>query len=871
MHRHLVALLVLLSFCSAAMPAILSRDFAATLAANPGAAHVAIVQLSGPEVPVGPGEGRRAGRVRLNRLLRERFHRSSQAVIETIGEWHKQAKAARAAGAQAERDVSQVTELWLSNAIVVRGNGQAIADLAHVFGVARILPDRPRRLPPVRAGRAARADEYTYGLAKIAADRVHKELNAFGEGVLAGVLDTGIDASHPDLAGKLVKFKSFVNESDPSTPNDGHGHGTHVSGTIAGGNAGGTQIGVAPKAKLIVGQIFNASGSTTDAAILGAMSWIADPDGNPDTDDAPALVSNSWGGSPGSMESEKPYWDAVANWVRLGIFPSFAAGNEGPGTSTMGTPGGYPHSFAAGATDSNDKIAYFSSRGPISWAGVTYTKPDVSAPGVNVISAKPGGGYQSMSGTSMACPHVSGVATLLYAANPDFSIEQVKSLLQETAQDLGEAGHDNTFGVGRINAHAALSVALNGGKVSILLTNEAGQSIPGRVTVSGGASTTIADSGAATLVLVAGSYTLKASSFGYLDSEEQTVTVTAGQTSEVAFVLKAAPKATLKVTIKDSVTQGPVAGKVAVVDAPITESVADPATGVATLEVPYGTYTFKVRAFAYDIATLKDVKIDQPEVSLDAALAHLPDILLFDHDAGKPYETFYQASLNALGKPFSYLAAGKDDETILAYPVIVYFTGDDYNGTVDESMQQTLRKYVASGGRLLITGQDIGYDLKASTFLAEVLHAKFVKDTAGSREVSGSGLAFSIAGGDGANNQKYPDVIEASGEATALFNYGGSDGPAGLLSATGTGKVAYLPFGFEGIDTAANRQKVLDFLLRALVPSFKERAARLEAIRHVSGDAAAQAYRAYLVDAYERMDAAGQAANAQVLRGLMPR
>src|SRR5690606_36189086 len=104
-------------------------------------------------------------------------------------------------------------------------------------------------------------------------------------------------------------------------------------------------------------------------------------------------------------------------------------------------------SFAAGATDSSDKIAYFSSRGPITWSGVQYTKPDVSAPGVGIISAKPGGGYQSMDGTSMACPHVSGAAALLYAINPDYTVAQVKHLLKDTAQDLGAPGHDNNFGV----------------------------------------------------------------------------------------------------------------------------------------------------------------------------------------------------------------------------------------------------------------------------------------------------------------------------------------------------------------------------------------------------------------------------------------
>ena len=832
----------------------------------------AIVRLAGDPVPPQPDEGSARGRLGVERAYRARFAASSQGVLAQIALWQKEAREARAQGKTVTRDVSDVTELWTCNALVVRGTDSALTALAGHQDVVAVLPDRPHQLLPTRQGRAGRQDAYTWGLLKIGADRAQTQLHAQGDGVVVGILDTGIDAEHPDLKGKVLKFKSFVNTSDPNTPNDGHGHGTHTAGTIAGGNAGGTQIGVAPHAKLVVGQIFNASGSTTDAAILAAMAWIADPDGNPNTNDAPALCSNSWGGSPGTEAAEKPLWDSVQAWVRLGIFPSFAAGNEGPGVSTMGTPGGYPHSFAAGATDTDDKIAYFSSRGPISWSGVAYTKPDVSAPGVDVYSAKPGGGYQTMDGTSMACPHVSGTAALIYALHPDYTIAQVSQLLRDTSIDLGAPGNDNVFGQGRINAFAAVQIAANGGKISVKLTDENGQPIAGRVSITGGAVTQIASSGATSLVLVAGSYTLVASAFGYLDSAPLTVQVAAGQSVDAAFTLKSAPAGKLVVTVKDAVTGAPLPGKVSVADAPVTEAATDPATGLASLSVPYGTYTLKVRAFAHEIKTLEKVKVDAAQVTVDATLAHLPDILLYDRDMGKPYENVYKATLTAMGKPFSYLEATKDAdaETLSAFPVLVYFTGDQYQGTVSDAMQATLKNYLASGGRVLITGQDIGYDLKTSPFLADVLHAKFVKDAATSRDVAGSGLTFSIAGGDGANNQKYPDVIEAVGQPESLFAYGGGEGPAGLLSTVGTGKVAYLPFGFEAIDTAAHRQAALDLLIKKLTPTAKERAARLEPLTRQFGPAAGDLYRAYLVDWYEHQSHAAQEAARGMLRGLSP-
>lgn len=865
-------LLVLGLSASALQADAISNEFAAQLTANPGGTTTAIVRLTGDPVPAQATEGRKSGRAALEKALRARFSENSLRVMNQIAGWQKSAAAARARGQTPDRDVSEVTALWTINAIIVKGTGLAIRELANHPDVSVVLADRPQQLPPVRMGRETRQGAYTYGLKKIGADRVQSELNQQGEGVTVGILDTGIDAQHPDLKGKVIKFKSFVEAADPSAPIDDHGHGTHCAGTIAGGNTSGTQIGIAPKAKLVIGKIFTGSGSTTDAAILGAMNWIADPDGNPDTDDAPSVCSNSWGGSQGTEASEKPYWDLIATWIRLGIFPSYAAGNEGPGVGTMGTPGGFPHSFAAGATDSADKIAYFSSRGPIKWSGVSHVKPDVSAPGVDIHSAKPGGGYQSMDGTSMACPHVSGTAALLYALNPDYTVAQVKQLLQDTSQDLGTPGHDNNFGMGRINAYAATTIAVNGGKVNVKLQNDAGQPIAGKVSISTGATTSIASTGASTLILVAGSYTLTASSFGYLDSAPLTVQVASGATTDATFILKTAPSGTLKVSLKDAATGAALPGKVSVVDSGVATADADAGSGIATVSLPYGTYTIKVSAFAHEPKTIANVKVDGGTVALEVKLAHLPDILLFDNDAGKNYETFYQSALTTLGKPFTYVDGSKDidAETLLAYPVIIYFTGDDYSETISAAMQDKLRTFVASGGRLLVSGQDIAYDLKSNAFLAEVLHAKFVKDTATGREISGSGVSFSIQGGDGANNQKYPDLVESAGGET-LFGYAASEGPAGLFGAAGTGRVAYLSFGFEGISTAANRTAVMDLLVKKLTPTAKERAARLAPLTKLFGAEAGALYRAYLVDFFEHLPASQQEAARGLLRGLTPR
>lgn len=355
-----------------------------------------------------------------------------------------------------ERSVQEFHPLWLVNRVIVTASREGVARIAARLDVASVRPARVIQLVQT-ADVAADARPAEYGVDKVRAPEVWSKYAIDGAGVVVGHLDTGIDASHPDLKGKVEKFNDLA--SNASGAIDGQGHGTHTAGSIAGGAASGKSIGVAPGARLIVGRIFNNSGSTTDAVILRGMNWIADPDGNAQTPDAPRLVSCSWGGDQETSTSGGELWQAAQRWMDLDILPVFAAGNSGPRERTIGTPGGFPHCFAVGATDSGDGIASFSSRGPIKWDGVDHIKPDVCAPGSRIVSSKDGGGYTTHSGTSMACPHAAGVGALVLQANPGLRPRQIVDILRSTAVRLGGSSPGNTFGWGRIDALKAVEKA----------------------------------------------------------------------------------------------------------------------------------------------------------------------------------------------------------------------------------------------------------------------------------------------------------------------------------------------------------------------------------------------------------------------------
>lgn len=339
-------------------------------------------------------------------------------------------------------------ELWIAGAVAVTVPEALVPELERAFVVER---DEVVRLAEPRAGRAVGdTAEWTYGLLQLRIPEVRRVFGLTGRNVRVGVIDSGADGAHPDLAGKVERFRDLVNGNAHAY--DDNGHGTHCAGTIAGGAASGRAIGVAPGVRLTICKAFDAHGAAGKERLLAAMQYIADPDGDPATHDQPAVCSCSWFGG----GSRKFLYEATRAWVAARILPVFAQGNTGPGPSTTWIPGGYLESFAVGAVDQRDRIAEFSSRGPIFWDGVAHVKPDVVAPGESITSAMPGGGYQALSGTSMATPHVAGAAALLFEAEPALTLGQLREALEGTAVELGEPGKDNSYGSGRLDLFRAL-------------------------------------------------------------------------------------------------------------------------------------------------------------------------------------------------------------------------------------------------------------------------------------------------------------------------------------------------------------------------------------------------------------------------------
>ncbi|MGP4012958.1 S8 family serine peptidase [Streptomyces sp. 4N124] len=274
-----------------------------------------------------------------------------------------------------------------------------------------------------------------------------------GEGVKVAVLDTGVDQTHPDLAGRVVRTANF---SDSPTTGDPYGHGTHVASIVGGSGAasGGARKGAAPGADLLVGKVLGDDGSGSESQVIDGMEWAAAQGAKVVSMN---LSSNEAGDGSDAMSQAV---DALSRTTPA-LFV-IAAGNNGrDGASTVGSPGAADSALTVGAVDRDDSLAAFSSRGPR--AGDGAVKPDVTAPGVGIVAARAVGTtegdvvdqyYVGYSGTSMATPHVAGAAALVAQRHPDWTGQEIKDALVSTART--STGQQVTEqGGGRVDTAAA--------------------------------------------------------------------------------------------------------------------------------------------------------------------------------------------------------------------------------------------------------------------------------------------------------------------------------------------------------------------------------------------------------------------------------
>lgn len=768
---------------------------------------------------------------------------------------------AHLAGIEQTGLVQHVQSYWIENMVAFRAPASVILqvvdrdDIETIFLEPEIFFDEP--IDPMESPERISASEP--GLRAINAHKLWA-IGVAGQGRLVMNIDTGVNGNHAALSSRwrgtlpgVPANQAWYNGSGGTFPadSDNPGHGTHTMGTMTGMNpANNDTLGVAPAAYWIAG-----TGSYT-----GAFQWAVNPDGNPFTvDDVPDVINCSWFTSGDLCSGGSVYWSLMDNVEVAGAAVIWSAGNCGPsgssGSCTGGaTPGAYRtitppknritsevNAFAVGALDGNSSaltIAGFSSRGP-SACDTTVIKPEVSAPGVSVRSTYANGSYGTLSGTSMAAPHVAGAVALLRQLNPDATADEIKVALLTTARDLGPAGEDNAYGRGIIDVFAAAEelsrFSLNG------VVTDAGSSNPLE-----GVTIELLQTRQQRVTPANGSYAFKPlkdtlsvrmTKFGYRDTTITTV-LSADIPATLNVTLQMLQVVPISGTISDSVSaQGVAADLLLYVQGdpgsgPTYTGNSAPNGSYSLQGIP-GTYTVKVVAPAPhpDAVVVNNIQVTDAGASLNISLPHAR-VLLIEDALGAPFDTMYQVSLDRLGmrrRTFGNTDSAAALNAVLASfpqrPVVLWFTGNDTTNALTTSERQIIINHLAAGGRAIITGQNIAeFSQPGDPLLEQYLGIQytgnspsaFLRGFAG--DVIGDGVNFIFSGG--AANQTSKDIVTTIGGSIGtpvktLF-YGAPADSGNLAGVrvsgpTNTWGVAYFAFGLEGLPPA----RIDSFIVRS--------------------------------------------------------
>lgn len=533
-------------------------------------------------------------------ILREAAERSQEPVLAYL-------QVAEAAG-----DVRALNAFWLVNLVFVEAKADMVATLADLPGVAYVYEDFQLTVPrdELRTDVTPQALLWDH-LGAVFAPEVWAK-GFLGQGITVAVADTGVDISHPELVGALggvaplhegywAEFDEIGRKVAGSVPHDSSDHGTHVSGTVGARNVE-FQFGVAPQVTLAHALVIP-EGSGSWAQVIGGLQWVAEQQFD--------IVNGSFGANTTNPDLAV----ATDNLAAAGVVPVFSNGNIRDGTFPPGVPGNTPSALAVGAYDRHGLEASFNRGNIIEYPGYEYDeftriKPDISAPGVDILSTLPNGRYGYGDGTSMSSPHVAGVAALLLSANPTLTVQEVKEILFSTTGGHKEGfGWDDIptkdihFGWGRLNALQAVEAAKPSGPAVEVVGAVMAETNPvagATVTFKGPSThvfTTDAD-GRYEGAVEEGFYTITAAATAYLPETRTVTVINTGEVVENYFILEPAPLGGVVGTVLDAQTGEPLEGvTVSVVDGQVEQKTA--VDGTYALNLPEGVVSLEFSKTGY--------------------------------------------------------------------------------------------------------------------------------------------------------------------------------------------------------------------------------------------------------------------------------
>lgn len=680
-------------------------------------------------------------------------------------------------------------ELWLDQSVYVKMTPVEARTLATLPIVDEIFLNFKVQIPRVKAQSTVSAPAGVPSHLQQVGAPAAWAAGFKGKGVRIGHLDSGIDASHPELKGKVLSYAEFDGDGKQvqSQPHDTTEHGTHTAGLLVGNT-----VGVAPDAKLISALVLP-NNEGTFAEVIAGMQWVLDPDNNADTNDGANVVSMSLG-LPGTYQE---FVQPVQNMLKAGVVPVFAIGNYGPSASSTGSPGNIPDAIGVGAVDGNNQVASFSSRGPVAWTGAysgVFVKPDIAAPGSVITSSFPGGGYGALSGSSQAAPIAAGAVAVLLSAKPGSSVDTVKNALYSSASNASAKNNDVGYGVISIpGALAKLGVSAG------VTSPQPNQAAPAQ-TEQPAASQPAPSQPAVPAASQPNNQPPAAQPAASEPAQNPAAQPTQQQSSTkpTASAPAAQPSAPSGYTL--CALEGGVCHDVANRDAAFgaaghyifAPNDASPTFNCTVTEWG-GQDPAPGQAKGCFVKNQAATQTPAAPAQTQPTSGEKPSILLVDDSRGGNLIAALRDTVKGLAKAGGAFAWNTQTQgsppasELKKYDVVLWLTGEQYQNTIDAQEQQALTQYLQGGGRLIVSGQDVGYDIGSGNFYRQTLRTQFVADASGnSRFVSSGALDsgnYTLNAAGSLPDQYYPDVIAPLSGSLVGATWGSAGANAGTIQA----------------------------------------------------------------------------------------
>ena len=712
---------------------------------------------------------------------------------------------------------------WLNHTILMELNLDQLRKLQTRSDVDYIALNREITIPASKTHKQTYSktikdsESISHALKTLQIPQVWNHMNVKGKSLRIGFLGRSF-SPHPDLKNETILFRDFTEgtESSQITQDD-----TQFLGLMGAGSLSGRALGVAPDARFIVAGVFNRQNTTTLGTILQALQWMINPDLNPNTEDGAQIISNSWGDTVHHMGAEKPIWDATVALKKMGIINIFPAGDYGPQAGSILSPGAYPHVIAVGAIDRQLNRLEYSSRGPIKWEDVSYSKPDFFAPGDQIESLLPSSIYGKMSGTSAATALAAGSLALIKQSNPKLPWHDVLKISKQTtllSRENIKKLHDNP---GVLQVYDAALLAKFGAKISVHVEGPHNGEI--HITLLDGHHKFKTTSmGFAEFFLIEGNHKIAISAKGFAPKvQEINVKPTRNQTLRIK--LEKSEIKNLVLTVHDPQGQRLPAtieflnnlGQTFVgITEPMQES------------LPEGIYPVKIKSRGFKSITTSIIH-RRPIHNKRLQLNVMPSIALIDDDGKRHSDLHIARSLHKTGIKYDLIHPPKDLEEIEAYQLLIWHLGATVHRTISESEQLLLTKYVRRGGSLLISGQDSAYSLQSTQFLNKTLGVEFEKDHSGSLDVKYKEFDLQLYGKGSAQNQFFVDALKPNSSESQCYVRYNNGMCAGVLRYHPKGKSIVLGFGLEGLPDI-KREFLLNKIIKDLKPAIEHLLDKIE-------------------------------------------